>query len=346
MNGAMADRNASDRAQTSTIVGIDEAGYGPLLGPLVVSAAAFDVPVPILKQLERPADGPDLWNILRASVKKTAGRRDPRLAVADSKKLYGKARCGGGIALLERAALTFLRQAGAVPATLRGLLGRLCPQVMDQLDHYPWYAGAGPDLPVQCSRDDLATQHNALSSDLRATGVRFRGAWVEVLPEGHFNRLVGVTHNKAVVLFGMSVRLVQRIADAVGRRPLRVWIDRQGGRIGYRQPLMTAFDDARLEVLEESPGRSSYRLTRRPAPWVIRFVRDGETHHLPVALASIFSKYIRELFMTCLNRYWCTQVAGLRPTAGYYQDGRRFLEDIRGEIARQGVDRQWLVRSC
>lgn len=316
-----------------------------MLGPLVVSAAAFDVPVPMLKQLENSADGPDLWEILHASIKKTATRRDPRLAVADSKKLHGRSRKGKGIALLERAALTFLHQLGETPASLRSLLGRVCPDVIEQLGHYPWYADADVELPFECSQDDLATQSNALAADLRASGVRFRGAWVEVLPEGHFNRLVGATRNKAVVLFGQSIRLVQRVADAVGPRPLRVWIDRQGGRIGYRRPLMTALDDVQLEVLEESPERSSYRLTRRPAPWMVRFVKSGETHHLPIALASIVSKYIRELFMACFNRYWCAKVSGLRPTAGYYQDGQRFLRDIEPEIARGRVERQSLVRS-
>ena len=113
----------------------------------------------------------------------------------------------------------------------------------------------------------------------------------------------------------------------------------------FTTPLMTAFDDVRLDILEESPDRSSYRLTRQPVPWVIRFVRQGETHHLPIALASIVSKYIRELFMNCFNRYWCAQVADLRPTAGYYQDGQRFLADADQAIARQGVDRDWLVRA-
>jgi len=195
------------------------------------------------------------------------------------------------------------------------------------------------------THDDLATQRNALLSDLAATGIRFRGVWSEVLPEGHFNRLVANTHNKAVVLFGLTVRLIQRIADDLGPRPLRVWVDRQGGRTGYRRPLMTAFEDARLEVVEESRERSSYRLTRRTAPWMVRFVQKGESHHLPIALASIFSKYLRELLMGCFNRYWTVHVPDLRPTGGYYQDGQRFLSDIGGAVSRLGVQREWLVRS-
>jgi len=328
--------------QTTTVVGIDEAGYGPLLGPLVIGATAFEVPVSVMKSLADPADGPDLWELLRASIKPKPARRDPRLAVADSKKLYGGR--GKDIALLERTVLAFLSQTGGVPTSLRDLLARVCPLVLDQLGEYPWYADRDPHLPLSCSQDDLATQRNALAVDMAAAGVRFCGAWVQILPAGHYNRIVSATHNKAVVLFNQAMGLVQRIADAVGPRPLRVWVDRQGGRIDYRRPLMRAFENAQLDVLEQSDERSGYRLTHEPAPWVIRFVKEGESHHLPVALASIVSKYTRELFMTCFNEYWNTRVSDLRPTAGYYQDGKRFLSDIDAAVREQGIDCDRFVR--
>ncbi len=340
----MGGQDSSVRGPCATVVGIDEAGYGPLLGPLVVSAVAFDVPVSILRALPDPAAGPDFWTLLRGSIARKPGRREPRLAVADSKKLHGRSAEGSDVTLLERAALTFLGVAGEPPGDLRSLLGRVCPEVACQLGQYAWYADANAALPTAVEPAGLATQRNALATDLRQAGVRFRGAWSEILPEGHFNRLVGATHNKAVVLFGLTIRLIQRIADELGPRPLGIWVDRQGGRTGYRRPLMTAFDDAQFEVIEESPERSGYRLVRRRATWVIRFVQKGEDHHLPIALASIFSKYLRELLMGCFNRYWCAQVPGLRPTAGYYQDGQRFLADIQAAVHRLGIDRQFLVR--
>ena len=46
-----------------------------------------------------------------------------------------------------------------------------------------------------------------------------------------------------------------------------------------------------------------------------------------------------------VNKFWCARVPNLRPTAGYYQDGRRFLEDISGAIDTAAVDRAILVRS-
>jgi hypothetical protein len=54
---------------------------------------------------------------------------------------------------------------------------------------------------------------------------------------------------------------------------------------------------------------------------------------------------MRELFMIGFNRYWCRHVPDLRPTAGYYQDGQRFLTDIAEACSRQQVQRDWLVRS-
>lgn len=327
-------------------MGIDEAGYGPLLGPLVVSATAFEVPVRFMRDLANPAEGPDLWEILREAVTRKGSRRDYRLVVADSKKLYGAKKGAQGVALLERAALTFLAQApDRAHGTFLALLGALCPEVCDQISHYPWYASYDCALPGEATADDIGTQCRALSTAMAHQGARFLGAWSQILPEGHYNRLVHSTRNKAVVLFGQNMRLIQRIATELGPRPMRIWIDRHGGRIGYRRPLMTAFEDAHLDILEESPERSSYKLTRRPAPWLIRFVKGGEEVQLPVALASVFSKYLRELFMKAFNRYWASHIADLRPTAGYYQDGQRFLEDIQVEIARQGIDREILVRN-
>jgi hypothetical protein len=342
MDAAMPNENA----QTTTIVGIDEAGYGPLLGPLVVSAVAFEVPVAVMQALKDPAAGPNLWKLLKRSLKAKAVAKDPRLAVADSKKLYGGISAAkDGVTHLEKAALCFLAQAGELPDSLRGLLSRVCGESCDWLEDYPWYANRDLDLPLHCPRDVIGPQCNALSADLKAKGVRFLGAWVQVLPEGHYNRLVGATHNKATVLFTQAMRLIHRITESLGPRSLRVWIDRQGGRVSYCRPLLRAFEGAELSVLEENDDRSAYRLIRPGSPLLIRFLVKGETHQMPIALASCYSKYVRELFMNAFNRYWCEQQAGLRPTGGYNNDAQRFLKDIDALIRSRNVDRSILVRA-
>ena len=98
-------------------------------------------------------------------------------------------------------------------------------------------------------------------------------------------------------------------------------------------------DECSRYVLRFADGRSP----RGPA--TIEFRQSCESAHLPTALASIYSKYLRELFMVALNRYWQQQVGDLRRTAGYYQDGLRFLRDIEPAVQSLNVDRQMLVRS-
>ena len=46
---------------------------------------------------------------------------------------------------------------------------------------------------------------------------------------------------------------------------------------------------------------------------------------MPAALASMTSKYLRELAMRAFNEFWCGRVHDLAPTAGYPRDARRFF---------------------
>ena len=73
-------------------VGLDEAGYGPNLGPLVLAATACHV----------PADAPPcLWKVLRKAVRKSHHVNNGRLTIDDSKKVNegktGLARLEAGV---------------------------------------------------------------------------------------------------------------------------------------------------------------------------------------------------------------------------------------------------------
>ncbi len=316
------------------IVGIDEAGYGPLLGPLVVSAVAFDVPD---AQIDT-----SLWERLRESVTDKVRKRDPRLVIADSKKLSSRA---DGLSRLERAALAALAVRSAPPPSLLSLLAQLAPHSVADVQRCPWYGDADVTLPAAASSEIVATSANALSRDLRAGGITFLGAYSEPLTATVFNRMVSNTHNKAVVLFSLTARLMQRVADAHTGRPLRVVVDRQGGRRVYGQNIMRAFELPTLRILEETRERSAYAVEARPADCTIEFLQKGETHHLPIALASIFAKYQRELFMILLNRFFRAHRPEVAPTAGYYTDGQRFLNDIGDDLESLGIDRSTFVRA-
>lgn len=315
------------------IAGIDEAGYGPLLGPLVVSAAVFEVP-------DDRADA-SLWELLRDSVAPQVRKRDPRLAIADSKKLH---RGQDGLAHLERAALSCLTAGGSHPGTFEALLNCLSGDAVEHARAYAWYDGLDMPLPTRCETTELAMHANALRRGLTSFGGGLLGALGEPLPEGHFNERVARTRNKSVVLLGLTLRLIQRVAQAHPSRSIRFAIDRQGGRVRYGRWLMTNFPDHQLKILEESRERSAYQMTGPSADWQVEFAKRGEERHLPVALASIFSKYVRELFMLLFNRYWGGHVPDLKPTAGYYTDGKRFLDDVGPHLERLGIEPSRLIR--
>ncbi|MFQ5502291.1 MAG: hypothetical protein ACE5EQ_08320 [Phycisphaerae bacterium] len=321
--------------ETNTIlVGIDEAGYGPILGPLVLSAAAFELPPDTADRC--------LWQVLRHSIRRSATGRDPRIAILDSKKLHKSA---NGIARLERSVLAVTTAARGLPQDLRTLLGILCPDSLNRLHAYPWYRGANPNLPIAADPAGIRIAAQTLRRNLEDQAVRLAGCWSEILLEGHYNRMVGKTRNKAVVLLGLVLRLIQRISDAHPHHALRILIDKQGARSHYGPHLMRAFEDRRLKVIEETDGLSVYELVRGTSRWEVSFSRSGDDHHLPIALASLYSKYQRELLMHCFNRFWSQQAPDVSPTAGYYQDGMRFLKQIQPRLSALGIDRADLIRS-
>ena len=74
---------------------------------------------------------------------------------------------------------------------------------------------------------------------------------------------------------------------------------------------------------------SSYKLLKDNKMIKIAFVSEAENYSLPVALASCFAKYIRELLIHEFNKYFTGKYPNLKPTKGYYKDGVRFLTDLR-----------------
>ena len=88
------------------------------------------------------------------------------------------------------------------------------------------------------------------------------------------------------------------------------------------------FDEWSLQIISETEGRSEYKLWKNKRPVRIVFVEKAEVGCLPVALASMLSKYLREAMMHRFNNFWRQQLPNIIPTAGYHGDGNRFLIDI------------------
>ncbi len=324
------------------LAGIDEAGFGPILGPLVVTGTVFRVPHAMMSSC--------LWRILGKTLTRHTRRNSRRIAIADSKKLFVGRRT---LAPLERPALVMLEASGRRTSSWHGLLDVVSPRAKDSLGSYPWYAGPDLELPLAGETGDIGTRVTPVRRDMDDHGVRLECVISEVLLEAEYNHLVTSTRNKSVVLLGVVLRIVDTVFRLAGDEPVCIVVDRLGGRLRYRPSLANAFPECDLRIVEESAVRSAYELRVKcdtglqpvssPVRW-IEFRTNGEDHALPTALAGIYSKYIRELFMHAFNRYWSGIVPGVRPTAGYYKDGLRFLQDIGPALERLAIDRSRIVR--
>jgi ribonuclease HII len=316
----------------AVLAGIDEAGFGPLLGPLVVSSSAFRVDRPLLEA--------DLWQVLRRSVGKTRKHLAGRLLIADSKKAYKRAE---GMGHLERSVLAALACLGHEPTQAIDLLACLCPDCLDRLLEYTWYQDV-PQQSLETGQADLRIAAQVMGDDMAQAGVKLLRLHCRCLDVGHYNTLVGHMRNKSQVLFVATTQLLQKLLDECPDPEVRILIDRQGGRVHYRENLLRSFPGMELRIIHESEQRSAYELRTHNRRVELSFEVGADEHHLAVSLASMVSKYVRELLMESMNRYFLKMSPDLKPTAGYWTDGLRFLEDLARRVPDLQIDKHRFVR--
>ena len=316
----------------AVLVGIDEAGFGPILGPLVVSSSTFSLPHNLI--------GADLWQTLRKSLANKRKRLAGRLLITDSKKAYSRSL---GTKHLERTVIACLKCLGQEPETLNELITMLCPDCLERLSAYPWYKGAG-GCRISAEPADMALASAVLVDDLTINGIKLLKLQSRCLDVAHYNKMVSIVKNKSRVLFTATSQLIKSAFDNFAGDELQIIVDRQGGRVHYRAILQRMFSDMELKILSESPAASSYELYSYGKKMRLHFVVGADGRFLPVSLASMVSKYLRELLVANINRYFAGFHTDLRPTAGYWKDGLRFIEDLKENIPHIRYDREQLVR--
>jgi len=317
----------------AVLVGIDEAGYGPILGPLVVSSAAFSLPRESLSR--------DLWQVLSRSVAIRRKHIGGRLLICDSKKAFNRT---AGVKSLSRTVLACLRCMGRSPTNLSGLLEILCQDVLGRLGQYPWYKDSG-DYPLEADVADMEIAAKVFADDLQANGMGLLAIRSRCLDVGQYNEMINSVKNKASVLFTCITSLIKAALDVFGDQDLQIIVDRQGGRVKYRRVLQRMFEGMELQIISESAVSSSYELRGQGRAMRVHFVVGADERYLCVSLASMVSKYLRELMMDCINRYFAGFGVDLKPTAGYWTDGLRFIEDLRKLIPDVQIQSDLFIRS-
>jgi hypothetical protein len=325
------------------IIGVDEAGYGPNLGPLVITATVWEVP-------GDPHEF-DFWRELRSVICNRAPRatqpgavskdestalaavavrrRAGRLHVADSKQVYSPAR---GLAPLETSVLSLLGLQAA-HTTLGDLWRQLCthPPSVDCCE--PWFRqdGLALKLPYLADESEIAGFVGRVQRQFEKVGLRLRCVATDIVLTERFNGLTESLGNKASALSRTSLELLYRAWDPDRDGPALVIADKHGGRSYYQALLADVFGVLPM-CLNEGLERSRYRLGESE----LRFEARAE-RYLPVAVASMVSKYVRELSMEAFNRFWQQHVPDIEPTKGYPGDAWRFRRQVAEAQQRLGI---------
>jgi hypothetical protein len=172
--------------------------------------------------------------------------------------------------------------------------------------------------------------------------IEFLGAGARVVLESELNAGIRKTSSKNLVLFSAFGPLLVDLRRRYRGEPMVVLSDKHGSRNYYAPLLGRLFKNARLKVLEQGASCSKYSASTAHGPLTISFEPKAEARSLPVALASMICKYLRELFMDRLNAFFLERLPGLHPTAGYPEDAARFLRDLSPLLPE--IPRDHLVR--
>ena len=292
------------------VLGMDENGLGPCLGPLVATGALLEV--------ER----------YDAEALAEVGRR---LGLADSKQVsaFGRMR------KVESLVLAFWRErgiSGDADALFEGaLVGGLKPQQSPCPDALHRQQCWGAPLPLPAFGGD-ADEGQAILDALAQAGIRLHWLRSQLACADRIH----AAQAKGDSRFQLDLMLFEEIALDAARSlgsEMHIVCGMVGGIRRYRGRFRR-IDPSRIALIEEAKGRAAYRIEGLGE---IRFEVDAE-RHLPVALASMFGKYMRELATERQHRFYAAQQPDLPRVSGYHDPRTRaFIRDSADLRRRLGI---------
>ena len=309
-------------------IGMDEAGYGPNLGPLVITTTAWDLP-------SDPHEC-DLWRLLASVVSQEACRDGQRLHIADSKVVFSTSK---GLKSLETSVHCVMQLAGLDASTFLSLWRGVAVHFPELAEQEPWFDN-DLTLPIVADADVISRLADRLAHCAESVGISRPRIRSDVVLTDRFNRLTEKHNSKGVTLSTLSLSLLRTLWEPTSGKPAFIVADKHGGRNRYDGLLADILDGAMIFRVEEGRERSTYRAGETE----IRFQMRAEAH-FPVAVASLVSKYLRELAMIAFNHYWRTHLPDLKPTHGYPVDAKRFKAEIAAKQAELSIPDQVLWRS-
>ncbi|MFT5326374.1 MAG: hypothetical protein ACI8P0_004249, partial [Planctomycetaceae bacterium] len=240
------------------VIGMDEAGYGPNLGPLVITATVWRVP-----------DDPrqtDFWKSLGSVVSQSATKDVDRIHVADSKEVYSPSR---GLQPLERSIQTVFglmphdsrsfrnlcdwlmtsdfagAPSGDSPELLRRPAAKPVQNHQDRaaagdktlapsfLDVEPWFQANDLSLPLANDAAEIERLSARLKSASDQAGIQLVGVSSDVVLTERFNSVSEFYKSKGAALSRFTLGLLRSVWDPESEEPTLIIGDKHGGRSRY-----------------------------------------------------------------------------------------------------------------
>jgi len=304
------------------VIGIDEAGYGPNLGPLVIGGSLWRV---MDAATGEAAAADNRLTLLGAALAQR--QPDGRPLWGDSKKIYNRQRGEtAALAALERGVLAALAVTGSLPVIGVDLLDTLGLPLATDAAAGCWQSLADQHLPHAATAADCQQAAAVASDSLANHQIELLAVACRWVFPAAFNAGLESGKNKSDILSQASLDLAADLRRHDPAAAATICCDRHGGRKRYAGVVSHCFDAARVEPVAESPSCSRYLIHTDGPATTISFSVGGESQ-LPVAVASMTAKYVRELAMTAFNQFWAEHAATVRPTAGYPLDARRWWQE-------------------
>jgi len=270
------------------LVGIDENGLGPKLGPLVVTGVLARVTPGGARWLR--SEGAGAMAHLDDS-KKLASFKKPQVAEAWARALSPGA--SGADELVEGLSLLSRRE-----------LRAYCPSGVEA---QCW--GPGPGFVAQ---PGLLAEVRGDIEDLRGRGVELVGARSMILCPERLHRERG----EGATLFDIDLHAMERLLLAL-REEAGVEIDAVCGKVGGLDrylPRLGPLSGVLATTEVEGRAASRYRVA---GLGTVAFVRDADGSDLLVALASLIGKYLREALMGKIAAHYLAGDPALPRPSGY-----------------------------
>jgi ribonuclease HII len=349
------------------MIGVDEAGYGPNLGPLTIAGTVWQV----------EDGGTDLYKQLQAIVDKSPQSDGKRIAIADSKQIHQT----DNLKFLEQPVLAILKTVwGELPQTWDAFVSRIVPEIQfNAISRHCWLQDVEIPFPVAADRSQIERLGERFGRACDRKKIKLAQATCCPVFADEFNHLIREENtpnwngletnenfflpssateavvpvepelcvgselslgrnancllirglgNKADLLSTKTLQLVRVLLDRIGpTSPIQIGCDKHGGRGKYAALIQEHLTPEFVSVRKETREQSEYRFRERGCDITMQFTARGESF-LPTALSSMIAKYVREVFMIAWNQFWQQHLPDLKPTKGYPGDSKRFLRDI------------------